>query len=570
MGLRAKFIGAIGTVTGSCTLLHYDLSDSYYLVDCGMYQGFPGAEERNRRKFEFDPKRLSAVLLTHAHVDHCGLLPRLIREGFRGKVICTRATAEFTKVALQDPVGGESDLWDSHSVALLDGMFLCPDDRQDFVLGHTIPLDQDLFCMFLRSAHVVGSVSIAVRVNITTTQNVTVTFSGDIGPCADGALHGGMQKRRHYPNPQTSVVVCESTYGGKKRRPESATFAARTAALADVLGRALNRGPDPIVVFPSFSLQRMQDLIVDMDYVFRHHDMPWPHATSVTLCVDSDMARRHSEVMFKELQRKDAKGRRRWLNAESPLFAGMSDAEIDDRLRPLLIPSGWEPPIQANGRAWSVSYGNPSRSSGPRIIFAGPGTCMGGRALKHLTEQVRNPNATIVFSGYVPMTSPGYKLRLLRSGGEAAASVKVLRFGELECTPEEVKAAIENLGEYYSGHTDEDGLIDFMLTKDTPKPAPPLSIILNHGDRVGREALKQRLAAVAAEGGGAVALKAIKQVHLPDWNDGWFDLVKGEWEESAVLPVDVEERLSRVERAIADVLANQEEIMRRLDTTDRR
>lgn len=566
MGLRAKFIGAIGTVTGSCTLLHYDLTDSYWLVDCGMYQGFPGAEERNRRKFEFDPKRLAGVLLTHAHVDHCGLLPRLIREGFRGKVICTRATAEFTRVALGDPAGGEADLWDRHSLNLLDSMFVCPDDKPDFQFGYSYGLDQDLFYSFLRSAHVVGSVVIEIRVNVTTSQHMTFTFSGDIGPCADGTTYGGMQKRRQYPNPSASVVVCESTYGGKRRRPESATFTARTAALAAVLSQALNQGPDPIVIFPSFSLQRMQDLLVDMDYVFRKHEIAWPEVQTISIHVDSNMACRHSAVMFKELQRKDGKGKRRWLNADSPLFAGMNDAEIDDLLRPLLLPLDLDQPIQVNGRAWSVSYGRSLPSSGPRIVLAGPGTCMGGRALRHLAEQVRNPDATIVFSGYVPIASPGHKLRLLRSGGEAAASVKVLRFGDLECRPEEVKAGIENLGEYYSGHTDEDGLIDFMLTKDTPKPAPPLSIILNHGDRIGREALKQRIAAVATEGDGVASRKAIKQVHLPDWNDGWFDLVKGEWEQSAALPVDIEERLSRVERAIANMLANQEEIMRRLDT----
>jgi metallo-beta-lactamase family protein len=530
-----------------------------------MYQGFPGAEERNRRKFEFDPKRISAVLLTHAHVDHCGLLPRLVREGFRGKIICTRATAEFTKIALQDPVGGESDLWDARSVAMLDNMFSCPDDKPEFTFGHTIPLDQDLFCMFLRSAHVVGSVAIEVRVNVSTTKNMTFTFSGDIGPCADGALYGGMQKRRQYPNPTMSTLLCESTYGGKKRRPESATFAARTSALASVLSRALSTGPDPIVIFPSFSLQRMQDLLVDIDYVFRNHEMKWPEGQPVAIYVDSEQARRHSEVMFKELQRRDGKGRRRWLNAESPLFEGLSDHEIDERLQPLFLPKSGAPPIQADGRTWSVSYGPPKRSNGPRIVFAGPGTCMGGRALKHLGEQVRNAQATIVFSGYVPMNSPGHKLRLLRSGTEAASTVNVLRFGELECLPDEVKAVVENLGEFYSGHTDEDGLIDFMLTNDTAKQVPELSIILNHGDRVGREAMKRRIEQATTETHAGLVRRSVKAVHLPDWNSGWFDLEAGEWEKVSELPMNVEDRLSRIERAVAELLATQESIIRRLD-----
>lgn len=565
MSLRAKFLGAVGTVTGSCTLLHYGLTDSYYMVDCGMYQGFPGAEERNRREFPFDPKRLAAVLLTHAHVDHIGLLPRLVHAGFRGKIICTRATARFTMAALSDTGAGSGQLWPPDAVSRLEGMFQCPDDDSKFVFGHSYPLDQDLFFSFLRSAHVAGSVGIELRVNINTSESRTFTFSGDVGPASEESGHGGLQKHRQYPNPRSSVVVCESTYGGKVRRTGAGTFVERSAALARTLNEAFARGPDPVVFFPTFALQRAQDLVVEIDHVLRHHDVAIPGRRALSIVVDSAMAAEHATIMWNELGRRDAKARRRWVNPETPLLSGMTESEIDRRLSALLCPSGWDAPQQSGNGAWTVHYGRPGPTTGPRIILAGPGMCNARKSLQYLGEFAPNPQATIVFSGYLPQSSPGFAVRQLGTGAEGYVPPAVIQLGDVRLRPEQIRAATVNLGEYYSGHADEDGLVDFLLRQDTRYPSPPMTVVLNHGDRRGRESLRDRLLQEAANPSTPGPHRPLKAVILPETHQGWFDLIAGEWEECDPAGALDNERVAGLERQLTDLAADHEALCRRVE-----
>ena len=109
MPLKVKFIGAVGAVTGSCHLLHYERSNSYYMIDCGLYQNVRGQKDMNKARGEADlggisPSRIKAIFLTHAHMDHCGLIPRMYKLGFKGPVICTQLTADFVREALHDTV----------------------------------------------------------------------------------------------------------------------------------------------------------------------------------------------------------------------------------------------------------------------------------------------------------------------------------------------------------------------------------------------------------------------------------------------------------------------------------
>ena len=566
MSLKVKFVGAVGTVTGSCSLLHYGLTDSYYLVDCGLYQGFPGDTERNRRKFCFDPARLSAVFLTHAHIDHCGLLPRLVAEGFKGKVICTRVTARFTMIALMDSARRGDQPYTLDDVRKLEAMFQCPDDADDFRFGYYYPIEQDFLISFIRTAHIVGSVAIEFRVNVSTTDRLTIVFSGDVGPCSDGATHGGLQKQRQYPNPEAKYLVCESTYGGKTRKPEVGTFEGRTQALARVLERAFARGSEPVIVIPSFSLQRAQDLVVDLAYALQHLLPAWDPSLTPCIVVDSGMAKEHSRVMCRELQRVDARRKRPFLNTDSPLFAGMDAGGINAALTSWLDVSPGGAVQESGGRKWGLIYGEFGGNNlppGPRIVIASSGNCLGGPVIEHLANQATNPQATLVFSGYLPPSSPGYALKSL-AVATTAQEREVVKFklGDREFKGTDVTAAIEDLSAFCSGHADEAGLVDFVLRRDTNRPSPALSVFLNHGDRRARTSLKERLEQTAQDTSGG--WRQLEAVYLPEAKDGWFDLVGGQWEPPDDSVGDFRERLELLEQKMEELMANQERILRLL------
>ena len=539
------------------------MTDSYYLVDCGLYQGFPGDAERNRRKFNFDPTRLSAVFLTHAHIDHCGLLPRLVAEGFTGKIICARATAHFAMIALMDSARRGDQPYSLHDVRAMEEMFQCPDDADDFRFGYFYPIEQDFLFSFIRTAHIVGSVAIEFRVNTTTTDRLTIAFSGDIGPCLDGAAHGGLQKQRQYPNPETHYVVCESTYGGKVRKLAASTFDGRTKALAQMLENAFARGDEPVVIIPSFSLQRAQDLVVDISFALEHLVPAWNPDWTPSVIVDSGMAREHSQAMLSELLRIDARGKRRFLNTDSPLFSGMDQEEISEALEDWFNVSPDGSLNEVDGRKWGLIYAQFSRCNlppGPKIVVASSGNCLGGPVIEHLANNVRNPQATIVFAGYIPPSSPGYNLKLL-SGTlnlEDRERIKV-KLGDKEFSGAELEAAVQDLSAYCSGHADESGLVDFILRRDTNKPTPPLRVFLNHGDRRARTALKERLEQTAMEADGK--WRKLEQVFLPEVKDGWFNLDAGTWEAADASVASVSDRLDELELKLEEVLANQEAIL---------
>lgn len=530
--LKARFLGAVGTVTGSCTLVHHELTDSFYLIDCGMYQGDAGSDERNRRPFDFNPKRIAAVLLTHAHLDHCGLLPRLVAEGFSGKVFCTRPTAEFTKIALRDRGAGSGELWPEESVQRLDSMFKCPDEWPGFRFGHFYPLGQELFFSFLRSSHIVGSVSVELRINTSSKEYTTVTFSGDLGTTTNAGFTGGLQKKHQYPNPRTSVVVCESTNGGRVRPPELGSFGSRISALADALAGVVEGGEHATVLLPAFSLQRTQDLLIDIDHVLRTEERA-ASGRNIDLFITSGLARSFSEVLYRAFRHRNHKGERMWLNTDSPLFAGLNDETIDSRLRQLLKPCWDEEVIDYGDRRLRIRKGCPRQGhTGPTIILSTPGMCTGGTSLDLLGRYAVDPDALIAFTGYIPAYSPASTLLKYAEPG-AGTSVQSDTI-TLWCTTldrRDIRASVVNLGAFYSGHADATGLTDFILARDvrtkTQSTNAPISVILNHGDRRARAALRQRIKEKASNGGEEI--RRVKTVHAPERSNEWFDLVAGEW-----------------------------------------
>src|SRR6185369_10143641 len=236
--MKIRFLGALGRVTGSCSLLNH--RDRYYLVDCGSAQTGNTVELNEGSAFPFKPRGIRAVFLTHAHFDHSGLLPVLVRERFNGRICCTRATADLTYLSLMDVAALGTGGFSASDVSKLK--FVCPDEDPRFQFGRFFPVDRDLTCAFIRTSHVLGSVGFEFQFSdwkeTTPGQRKTIVFSGDIGCNTDENPYQSLLNGRQYPSTHAKYVVCESTYGDRDRDRAHVDFWARLRALKNLLAKA--------------------------------------------------------------------------------------------------------------------------------------------------------------------------------------------------------------------------------------------------------------------------------------------------------------------------------------------
>ena len=191
--MKVKFIGAIQRVTGSCSWLkHLDIE---FLVDCGMIQGEAHDDYENNKEFPFKSRNIKFVLLTHAHIDHCGLIPKLYRDGFSGKVYCTRATAKLARQVLLD-ASRISPIYSENDVKRVRFKYI--DELPGFKWGRLLPIDRDLFVNVFRSAHILGAVSIGI--SWSKENGKSILFSGDIGNNTRVDAPQPLIKYRHDPD----------------------------------------------------------------------------------------------------------------------------------------------------------------------------------------------------------------------------------------------------------------------------------------------------------------------------------------------------------------------------------
>ena len=442
--IRLKFHGAARTVTGSCYLIETDKTK--LLIDCGMFQGSKTERELNYRTFPFDPAALDGVLLTHAHIDHAGLLPKLVKHGYTKKILATQATVDLCGIMLPDSGGiQEMEVKQLNQRRAKRGMEeVQPIYTQDDAMaalehfeGHPyetwITPVPGIRARFWNAGHMLGSSSIEVEVEQEGKKPLRLLFSGDLGP----------ENKMLQPDPTAPTgfdfVICESTYGGRDRFERSEE--ARRLILAGEVSEAA--GKKGALLIPSFAVERTQELVTDLVKLMDDGQIP-----KATIFIDSPLASKATAIFVKhagEMQHAEDLKR-----AFTSPYVRVTESVEDSKAL--------------------------ARFTGFRIIIAASGMCDAGRIRHHLKNHLWQPSTTVLLAGFQAEGSLG---RILQDG---AKSVTIM--GE-EIT---VKAAIRQI-EDYSGHADGPELVQWV------KERLPIgrSIFLTHGEEEGQRALAEDL-----------------------------------------------------------------------------
>lgn len=446
--MRLSFHGANWGVTGSCHLV--TVGRRKILIDCGMFQGGRELHEENAEPFGFDPEDIDYLLLTHAHLDHCGRIPLLVQRGFRGEIITTAASRELARLVLLDSAhlheeeakrrarkhqrneenGPAGPLYDT-----LDALNSFDHFGRTVGYGERVELEGGIAATFYDAGHILGSASILLEVPESGTQK-RVLFSGDIGSSNRVLLNDPQ------PPGDVDAVVMETTYGDRDHRALDETVEEFIDAIRDAHDRGGN------VVIPTFALERAQELLYYLKTGIREKELP----KNLHVYLDSPMAisatqifRRHPECYRSEIR---------------SLFAKGHD--------PFKLP-GLEFVREASE---SIAL-NQIRSGA--VIMAGSGMCTGGRVRHHLRHNLAHSDCSVIFVGYA---AEGTLARIIIDGAQ-----RVRLFGrEIP-----VRARIHTINGF-SAHADKSELLDWHA-----RLGRPARTFLVHGEPRAMKALARHL-----------------------------------------------------------------------------
>jgi metallo-beta-lactamase family protein len=365
--MKITFHGAAHEVTGSCHLL--DTGSHRLLLDCGMFQGSNYNEGKNHDAFEFDPKTIDAVLVSHAHADHTGRIPKLVRDGFAGPIYMTKATSELSRIIWDDSLRimqynnrkfQSPVLFSEGDIARAAAACVGVSYRQEIDFGGGVS------AVFKDAGHIFGAAFIEV-----TAEKKTVAYSGDIGNQNVPILRETDQLGH------IDVLICESTYGDRVHEAEKT----RREILLKIIKDGCQRGGT--IMMPAFSLERTQEILYDLDQL-AEHDKTLP---DMPIFVDSPMAIRAIPVYKKYPEYYDREAYQQYL--------GGDDFLDFPRLKLTLSK---EESIRIN----SVPT--------PKMIIAGAGMMNGGRILHHAKRYLPDPKSSLIIVGYQARGTLGRKL----------------------------------------------------------------------------------------------------------------------------------------------------------------
>ncbi len=433
------FLGAAGTVTGSKFLVHGMVGS--VLVDCGLFQGLRELRRRNWEPIDLDVVGLDAVVISHAHLDHVGYLPALVRQGFDGRVLLTAATAELAEIVLRDSAKlmeeeasyAAAHLYSKHRHP--KPLYGAADVERVLPLFETIAFGQpvdvgpDIVVTLQPAGHILGSASAHLAVDA-----VGVTFSGDLGRGEHPLLVPPA------PPAASSAIVVESTYGNRWHEDDPAT------AFAAAITRTIDRGGS--VVVPSFAVDRTEVILMVLKQLITSGAVP-----QVPVYVDSPMALRGLSVYRAAIASADADIR--------PELAGTGDVFDPGDLR------------EARTAEESARLNQPSE---PCIIISASGMATGGRILHHLKAMLPDPRHSVILVGFQAVGTRGRDL------ADGATQVK------MHGAYVPVRAEIVDLPGF-SVHADADELVAWLASA----PEPPQVVYVVHGEPDASHALADRI-----------------------------------------------------------------------------
>lgn len=447
--MKIQFCGAATGVTGSCHLIsteHHKI-----LLDCGQFQGGKAMDAMNHEEFPFDPAEVDYLVLSHAHIDHCGRIPLLVKRGFKGAIYCTDATADLLEVMLKDSgyIHEKEAEWKNRKNEragrpLIQPLYTCNDAMEALkfvkpvLYDQLIELNPEMRLVFNDAGHILGSA--ITELWITENDNVSkIVFSGDLGVMDRPILRDPtIIKKADY-------VIMETTYGNRLH-PQNAMD---VKTLLEIVLKTAKRGGTTVI--PSFAVGRTQELIYEFNHFYNNHEEYHKELEKLMVYVDSPMATTATEVFRNNAQVFDE-------DMKETITKGNNPLDFKN--------------LQFTRSSEESMFLNTDRQ--PKVIISASGMCEAGRVRHHLKHNLWDPRCSVIFVGYQAEGTLG---RLLVQGAKT-----VTLFGE----EIKVNAEIYNL-EGFSGHADRDGLLEWLggFQKE------PKQIFLVHGEQESKEAFAE-------------------------------------------------------------------------------
>ena len=532
--MEVNFIGPLGKVTGSCTWMRDQEKGWNFLIDGGMQQGEITADEWNHQEWPFDPAEIQFIVLTHAHMDHSGLIPSLYESGFNGKVYCTKETATIAKIQYKNAMHLSPDLFNQGNIDKIKWSHF----KKEPILGSYHPVAQDLFLQFQRTGHILGAVSVSIYWGKPMSpEQRSIVFSGDIGPQPQD--NEVLPTIRHTMNPgHHNYAVMESTYGSTNRSPSDKDPVIRRDHLKSLIDRTINT--QGTLIIPAFALGRSQDVLFDLHAIAAEN--PEYHE-QVDFYYDFPLGREIMDETIRFWAKTESnreKTRLLWLGKQVFDLLGLTKNDPDHLQQAVSAMNAtslykddcnWKGLQEGNqiAKNWKpiISKRLPTKevlasSNRPTVIVTGSGNGDAGKAADWLPSLLPKNSTIVATTGYFGSNTVSGKLisikdlptpdrRMSNNNIEWPNSKKNIAVAEIRAHIQEIKG--------YSAHGDQEDLLNWALcnAKEDYLPAGD-TIFLQHGDDQNREALRDALRSKSADLGIEL------DIQTPNEESGWISL----------------------------------------------